>query len=97
MVQTVRTTSMLAGEKIILFEKPLALCRVFFSVRVMARPEMWYETRISFDDPKFSSFYMVNGSEKYFEAKGADICQGDIWAYNKSEVSLTYALTEILH
>ena len=97
MVQTVRTILISAGEKIILFEKPLALCRVFFSVRVMARPEMWYETRISFGDPKFNSFYMVNGPEKYFEAKGADIWQGDIWAYNTSEVTLTYALTEILH
>ena len=97
MVQTVRTTLILAGEKMILFEKPLALCRVFFSIRVMARPDMWYETRVSFDDPKFRSFYMVNGPEKYFEAKGADIYQGNIWAYNTSEVVLIYALTEILH
>ena len=97
MVQTVRTTSILAGEKTILFEKPLALCRVFFSIRVMARPDMWYETRISFNGPKFGSFYMINGPEKYFEAKGADIYQGDIWAYNTSEVTLTYALTEILY
>ena len=97
MVQIVRTTLMSAGEKKILFEKPLVLCRIFFSIRVMARPDMWYETRISFNGPKFGSFYMINGPEKYFEAKGADIYQGNIWVYNTSEVALTYALTEILH
>ena len=97
MAQTERTLSLAANQKIIMFEKPLALRRIFFSIRVMARTDMWYETRISFDDPKFGSYYMINGPVKYFEAKGADIYQANIWGYNTSEVALTYALTEIFH
>jgi len=97
MVQTVRTLRIHAGKKIIMFEKPLTLSRIFFSIRVMARSDMWYPTNISFGDPLFRSCYMINGPEKYFEATGADIFQGDIWALNSSDTDLTYATTEILH
>ena len=97
MVQTVCTLAIPAGKKIIMFEKPRALCRIFFSLRVMARSDMWYPTNISFGDPLFRSCYMINGPEKYFEATGADIFQGDIWALNSSDTDLTYATTEILH
>jgi len=97
MVQTVRTLRIPVSEKTIIFEKPRVLCRVFFSIRVMARSDMWYETKISFDDPKFITFYMINGPVKYFEAEGADIFQGNIWAKNASDTDLTYATTEILH
>ena len=97
MVQNVRTLHILAGEKKIIFEKPYSLQRIFFSIRVMARTDMWYETKISFDDPLFRSFYMINGPVKYFEAEGTDIFQGNIWAKNASDTALTYALMEILH
>jgi len=97
MAQNIRTLTIPGGGKKIVFEKPHALHRIFFSIRVMARSDMWYETRISFNDPLFCSFYMINGPIKYFEATGADIFQGDIWAKNVSDVNLTYATTEILH
>ena len=96
MVQTVRTLHILAGEKKIIFEKPYSLQRIFFSIRVMARTDMWYPTYISFDDPLFRSFYMINGPEKYFEAEGANIYQGNIWGLNISDTELVYATTEIL-
>ena len=97
MVQTVRTLRIPVSEKTIIFEKPRVLCRVFFSIRVMARSDMWYETKISFDDPNFCYAYMINGPVKYFEAEGADIYQGNIWACNVSDTDLIYALMEILH
>ena len=97
MVQTVRTLQILAGEKMLFFEKPLALRRIFFSIRVMAASANWYQTKVSFDDPLFLSFYTINGPEKYFEATGEDIFQGDIWAQNASDTDLTYTITEILH
>ena len=97
MAQNICTLTIPAGEKKIMFEKPHALCRIFFSIRVMARVDMWYETKISFDDPLFRFYYMINGPVKYFEAEGADIFQGNIWALNVSDVNLTYATTEILH
>ena len=80
-----------------MFKKPRSLCRVFFSIRVMTSSANWFGTDISLDDPRFVSYYMINGPEKYFEAKGVDIFQGNIWAYNTSDYTLTYALSEILH
>ena len=96
MVQTVWSETISAGHKKIIFEKPLALRRIFFSIRALAPPEAWAESRISFDDPEFYSYYTLAGYGKYFEAKGEGIFQGDVWGYNLATSDTTYTLTEIL-
>jgi len=96
MVQTVRSITILAGEKMMLIEKPLALHRVFFSIQVFADLTTWHESKISFDDPQFISFYALDGPARYFEARGEDIFQGNIWAYNVSDINLLFSATEIL-
>ena len=96
MVQTVRSITVLAGEKIIILEKPQALHRVFFSIQAFADQNTWLETKISFDDPQFRSFYVLDGSARYFEATGEDIFQGNIWVYNISDTNLLHSATEIL-
>ena len=96
MVQTLRTISLSPGAKKIILKKPIVLCRIFFSVRAFADQNMWYQSKLSFDDPKFTSFFVLNGPGKYFEAKGEGIFQGDIWGQNASTVSLQYTMTEIL-
>ena len=97
MVQTVRSITILSGEKMMLIEKPRALHRIFFSIQAFADMTAWLETKISFDDPQFRSFYVLDGPAKYFEAKGDDIFQGNIWVYNMSDINLLYSATEILH
>ena len=97
MVQTLRSINVSAGEKKIVVEKPRALHRIFFSIQAFADQNVWLETKISFDDPQFRSFYVLDGSARYFEAKGKDIFQGDIWVFNVSDTSLLYSATEILH
>ena len=96
MVQTLRTVTLSPEDKTILVEKPLVLCRIFVSVRALADQTAWYQSKISFDDPLFTSFYILNGPGKYFEAKGEGIFQGNIWVQNTSTVSLQYTMTEIL-
>jgi len=96
MAQTLRTITLSAGDKTILVAKPLVLCRIFVSVRALADDAMWYQSRLSFDDPTFTSFFVLNGPGKYFEAKGEGIFQGNIWGQNTSAVSLQYTMTEIL-
>ena len=96
MVQTIHSITLLAGDKKILIEKPRVLTRVFFSVRAFADQTTWHETKISFDDPNFHSFYVIDGPAKYFEARGDGIFQGDVWAYNASSSNLLYSMTEIL-
>ena len=98
MVQTVKSVLIFVGEKKVILERPHTLQRVFFSVKVLARPEAWFDTKMSFDDPLFYSYYSLNGPEKYFEAAGADIFQGDVWVFNNSpDTNLWFLATEILH
>jgi len=96
MVQTVHTFLISAGAKQIVLEKPHSLCRIFFFIRVLASQTAWYPTGISLGDPKFGTYLSLNGPEKYFEAKGEDVFQGDIWVANNSDTDLNYTVSEIL-
>ena len=96
MVQTVRSEIILAGSKKIIFEKPLVLHRIFFSINVLAPLDTWFESRVSFDDPMFLSYYTLTGYTKYFEAKGEGISQGDVWLFNTSSGDVLYTFAEIL-
>jgi len=96
MVQTVMSKTLLPGQKKILLQKPLALCRIFFSIRALADQSAWYQSKVSFDDPLFRSYYVLDGPGKYFEAKGEGIFQGDVWVTNSSDQNLQYTVTEIL-
>jgi len=96
MVQTIWSETLLPGQKMILLEKPRALCRIFFSIRVLADLSTWYQSRVSFDDPLFRSYYVLDGPGKYFEAKGEGIFQGDVWVLNTSDQNLQYTVSEIL-
>jgi len=97
MVQTLFTHLLPAGEKMIMFEKPHSLHRIFFSVCVLTGVNAWYDFRMSFDDPMFRSYFMLNGPAKDFKVGGADIFQGDIWVLNLSSTDLRFTATEILH
>ena len=96
MAQTVQTIILHAGQQKIFFEKPHVLRRIFVSIQVFAPPEAWAESRISFDDPMFYSYYTLAGFSKYFEAKGEGIFQGDMWMLNSTTGDLLYTATEIL-
>ena len=96
MVQTIYTISVAPTHKEKAAEMPHSLHRVFFSVRVVVGVNTWYPSKISFGDPSFASFYLLAGSERYFEMWGEDIFQGDIWVKNEAELSLWYAVSEIL-
>ena len=97
MVQTVCTYLIQVGEKRIVLEKPTSLHRIFFSIQAFADQTAWCESKISFDDPLFISFYALDGPARYFEARGDDIFQGNVWIYNVSDTNLLFSSTEILH
>jgi len=96
MVQTLRTTTIAAGQKKIIIEKPHVLRRIFFSIQAFADMDAWYQTKISSDDPNFVSCYILNGPARYFKAEGENIFQGNIWVLNASNTDLQYSATEIL-
>ena len=96
MVQTVMSKTLPAGGKKLLIEKPRILRRIFFSIRALSDQSSWYQSRISFDDPLFHTYYVIDGPAKYFEAKGEGIFQGNVWVLNASDQNLQYVSTEIL-
>ena len=97
MVQTVKCIALPPEGKVLLLEKPSVLARVFFNVRMISSGDCWFPYWISFDDPAFNTYYELGGTEKYFEASGTDISQGDIWLWNKAAIHMHYSATEILH
>ena len=97
MVQTIRSISLVPMQKKKVAERPHTLRRIFFSIRVVVGVNSWYPSKISFDDPSFASFYLLAGTERYFEMWGEDVFQGGIWVKNESTISLWYAVSEILH
>ena len=96
MVQTVQSITLHTGQQKIFFEKPHVLSRIFVSIQVLAPLEAWAESRISFDDPMFYSYFTLAGFSKYFELKGEGIFQGNIWVSNHATGDMPYSLTEIL-
>ena len=96
MAQTVASLKLLDGQQKIFFKKPHVLRRIFCSIAVLAADSVWQQSRISFGDPLFSSFYALNGQHKHFEVKGEGLFQGDVWVRNNSGATLYYTGTEIL-
>jgi len=96
MVQTVVSFMIPSGSQKIVFEKPRSLHRIFVSITVLAGDIVWRQSRISFDDPTFASYYILDGQFKRFEIKCAEMSQGDIWIRNSSGIALDYTATEIL-
>ena len=96
MVQTVHSETILAGQKKIVLEKPLALRRIFLSVCVVRDPGEWYASKVSFDDPLFRAYYVLDGPLLRLETGGEGIFQGNVWVQNVSTTDLLYSMTEIL-
>ena len=96
MAQTLMSVTILAGHRKLFFEKPHRLRRIFISIRALANDTSWYQSRVSFDDPQFHTYFVLDGPGKYFEARGEGISQGDAWVYNASDIDLYYTATEIL-
>ena len=96
MVQTVKSLSLPPQQQKIFIEKPRVLRRIFFGISAVLPATAGYRSEISFDDPGFYTYYTLIGSTVYFEAKGEEICQGNVWVRNESTISITYSATEIL-
>jgi len=96
MVQIVKSETIPPGHKKIIFEKPRVLRRIFIGIKALVNPDAWCESRVSFGDPMFYSYYTLAGYSKYFEAKGEGIFQGDVWLLNTTEGGVPYTMTEIL-
>ena len=96
MVQTVKSTRVYPGQNEVLLEKPMVLRRTSYSIKVLTDLTMGHKSHISFDDPNFFSYYILDGSVQELEAKGEGIFQGTIWVHNASSADLVFTITETL-
>ena len=96
MAQTLKSQTIPAGQKMIALKKPNVSNRIFFSIYVVRALADWSASLVSFGDPLFRSYFVLDGPVGYFEAKGEGIFQGDIWISNVSSKSLLFTMTEIL-
>jgi len=95
MAQTVYSITLVDGQKKILLEKPTTLKRIFGNITVRGF-EGGCASKVSFGDPLFYSFFVLNKPVTTFEMKGEGIFQGDVWVQNISGISLLYSMSEIL-
>jgi len=96
MVQTVKSIRLPPGQQGIFLERPHVLSRIFFKIVAILPHTVSYMSKISFDDPLFSDYYTLLGTNTYLEAEGDGIFQGNIFVSNQSTVNILYAITEIL-
>ena len=96
MVQTVKSLRLQPGQQGMFLKRPHVLSRIFFKIAAILPQTVSYQSKISFDDPLFSEYYTLLGTNTYFEAEGDGIFQGNIFVSNQSTVNILYSITEIL-
>ena len=96
MVQTVKSIRLPPGQQKIFLERPHALYRIFFKISAVLPTTVNYQSVISFDDPLFSDYYTLLGTNTYLRAEGDGIFQGNIFVLNESPVNILYSIVETL-
>ena len=96
MVQVVKSVRLPPGQQGLFFERPRVLSRIFFRIVAILPTTANYMSKISFDDPLFSDYYTLLGSNTYLEGEGDGIFQGNIFVSNQSTVNILYSTIEIL-
>ena len=96
MVQRVKSIRLSPDHQGIFLERPRVLSRIFFRILAILPLTANHLSKISFDDPLFTDYYTLLGSNTYFEAEGDGIFQGNIFVSNQSVVNILYSVTEIL-
>ena len=96
MAQTVKSIRLQPNQQGIFLERPHVLSRIFFRIVAILPTTANYISKISFDDPLFSDYYTLLGSNTFFEAEGNGIFQGNVFVWNLSSINILYSVSEIL-
>ena len=82
--------------KVALFKAPHVMRRVFLGVYIVAWADTTFTAHISFDDPHFVDYLVVNSLKKGYEFECADIPQGIVFIKKTSDVVGSVSAIEIL-
>ena len=79
-----------------IFEAPRVMRRVFLGVYIVAWADTSFTAHISFDDPHFVNYLVINSIKKGYEFECADIPQGIVFIQKQSDVVGSISAIEIL-
>jgi len=82
--------------KVALFKAPHVMRRVFLGIYIVAWADTTFTVHISFDDPRFVNYLVINGVKKGYEFECADIPQGIVFIKKTSDVVGSVSAIEIL-
>ena len=82
--------------KVALFKAPHVMRRIFLGVYIVAWADTTFTAHISFDDPHFVNYLVINGVKKGYEFECADIPQGIVFIKKMSDAVGSISAIEIL-
>ena len=95
MAQNFRSIYFSNNNVVTLFEAPTTLMRVFLGIYIVAGGTT-FGAHISFDDPKFVNFIVLNNLKSGYEFECADIPQGIVFIQKQDGVNGSISAIEIL-
>ena len=78
------------------FEAPRVMGRFFLGIYIVAWADTTFTAHISFDDPHFVDYLVVNSIKKGYEFECADIPQGIVFIQKQSDTVGSISAIEIL-
>ena len=78
------------------FEAPRVMRRIFLGIYLVARGNMAFTAHISFDDPKYVNFIVLNNLKRGYEFECADIPQGIVFIQKQGDANGSISAIEIL-
>jgi len=82
--------------KVALFKAPHVMRRVFLGIYIVAWADTTFTAHISFDDPHFVNYLVINSVKKGYEFECADIPQGIVFIKKTSDAVGSVSAIEIL-
>ena len=79
-----------------LFKAPRVMRRIFLGLYIVAWGDTTFTAHISFDDPHFVNYLVINSIKKGYEFECADIPQGIVFIQKQSDVVGSISAIEIL-
>jgi len=83
-------------QAVTVFEAPHVMRRIFLGIYLVAQADTSFTAHISFDDPHFVNYLVINSIKKGYEFECADIPQGIVFIQKQSAVVGSISAIEIL-
>jgi len=83
-------------QAVTVFEAPHVMRRIFLGIYLVAQADTSFTAHISFDDPHFVNYLVINSIKKGYEFECVDIPQGIVFLQKQSDTTGSISAIEIL-